>query len=236
MGTPAVSPESAQPPAQTATGVGSTLEPVAPQASTPEVSAVVSEEPQIQAKPSGATGTTTTVAHQEGMALRSESSPATPVQSANAASRASSEQAAIEHAAEVLRQIRAELRPGLRHVRVDLDPPELGHLTIRVAMREGRVTAVIQAESATTFELLERQAPELRASLAQNGVEAQDLSIELGSGRSHGEQRGEGQGGQPPSSPHRKQNTGDSPEDAALTQTTDETHRPHAEHGIDTYA
>ena len=53
---------------------------------------------------------------------------------------------------------------------------------LRVAMQEGRVTTVVQAESPVTLELLERQAPELQAALRQAGIESGSLSLELASG------------------------------------------------------
>ena len=87
----------------------------------------------------------------------------------------------IDRAADVLEQIKAELRPGAQRLRIDLDPPELGHLVVRMAMRDGQVMAVVQAESAATLELLERQAPELHAALREVSGEDGELSLELAS-------------------------------------------------------
>jgi len=103
-----------------------------------------------------------------------------------ASSPSSADHATLERAAAVLRQVQAELRPGARRVQVDLDPPELGRLSIRVAMQEGKVTAVVRAESAATLGLLERQAPELQAAMRAAGVDVGALSLELASNHSHG--------------------------------------------------
>ncbi len=92
------------------------------------------------------------------------------------------EPALIEQAAEVLRQLRAHLSPGLQRVLVHLSPPELGRMAIQVSLRKGRLDAVVRAESPQTLELLERHAPELRAMLAQEGIEAESLELHLGLG------------------------------------------------------
>ena len=87
--------------------------------------------------------------------------------------------ALVEHAAEVLRQIRLALNPSAKRVVVDLNPDELGRLTIKMAMHDGRVSAVVRAESPHTLELLERHMPELRAALSEGGVEAGDIDLQL---------------------------------------------------------
>jgi len=92
----------------------------------------------------------------------------------------------IAKAAEILRQIKMNLSPGMRRATIELQPAELGRLSIEVAVHEGRVNAVLRADSPHTVELLERQAPELRAMLAQQGIEADTLSMELGFGQAGG--------------------------------------------------
>jgi len=93
--------------------------------------------------------------------------------------------ALVEHAAEVLRQIRLALNPSAKRVVVDLNPEELGRLTIKMTMQDGRVSALVRAESPQTLELLERHLPELRAALAEGGVETGDIDLQLASdGRS----------------------------------------------------
>jgi flagellar hook-length control protein FliK len=93
--------------------------------------------------------------------------------------------ALVEHAAEVLRQIRLALNPSARRVVVELSPDELGRLTIKMSIHDGRVSAVVRAESPQTLELLERHLPELRAALTEGGVDAGDIDLQLASdGRS----------------------------------------------------
>lgn len=106
---------------------------------------------------------------------------------------AAGDNALVDHAAEVLRQIRLAISPTAQRVVVDLHPDELGRLTIRMAMHDGRVSALVRAESPQTLELLERYLPELRAVLAERGLEAGNLELELGFGaEARGEERRSG--------------------------------------------
>jgi hypothetical protein len=86
----------------------------------------------------------------------------------------------VEQAAEVLRQLRAQINPGRHRMLVNLTPPELGRIAIDMSLKKGRLHAVVRVESPQTLELLERQAPELRALLAQDGIETGSFEMELG--------------------------------------------------------
>ncbi len=109
------------------------------------------------------------------------SAPAAKAAAAPAAQAAPASDAELERAAAVLRQLEAKLHPGLRRVRVDLDPPELGRLVIQVERHAGGLRAIVEAFSPATLDLLERQAPELRVALAQHGIEASQVALRLGS-------------------------------------------------------
>ena len=86
----------------------------------------------------------------------------------------------IEHASEVLRQIKLRLVPGAQRVSLELTPSELGRLSIQMSLRRGRLTGIVRAESADTLELLRSQAPELRALLTEQGLEPEELRFEHG--------------------------------------------------------
>ncbi|MHC4262585.1 MAG: flagellar hook-length control protein FliK [Planctomycetota bacterium] len=88
----------------------------------------------------------------------------------------------VERAAQVLEQLRAAIKPGLRNAVVRLDPGELGSVTIRLAVQRGGVQGRIEVESRETLELLERHAPELRAALDSVGLEVGDLELQLTGG------------------------------------------------------
>ncbi len=103
-----------------------------------------------------------------------------------------SETEAAERASAVLRQLRVNLNPTLRTATIQLAPADLGRLSIKLRVEDGRVFAVVRAESAETLAILERHMPELQASLASQGLEAESFELELGFGE---EQRGTEHGG-----------------------------------------
>ncbi len=96
----------------------------------------------------------------------------------------------IEHAEKVLRQIRVNLHPGMKEITLNLNPVDLGRLSIDLRVGEGGLTAVVRAESKETLELLKHQAPELRAVLAQQGIETEQMEFKLAFDASGSQQGG----------------------------------------------
>jgi hypothetical protein len=88
--------------------------------------------------------------------------------------------AVLERAAEILRQIRLHATPDVQRLTLDLEPAELGRLSVQLALRAGRVTVIVRGESAKTLELLEERETELLTILAERGIEAESLRFELG--------------------------------------------------------
>lgn len=108
---------------------------------------------------------------------------------ASAETRPGAERAEQRRAEEVLRQFRDLLHPTLRNATLQLEPRELGKLTIRIALHEGQLAANVRAERAETLELLKKHLPELRAALASAGIQTRSLDLELGAedrGAQHG--------------------------------------------------
>ncbi|MEO0650123.1 MAG: flagellar hook-length control protein FliK [Planctomycetota bacterium] len=101
----------------------------------------------------------------------------------------------LRRAAEVLDQLKAAIRPGLRRAVVQLEPGDLGTVTIRIAVARGSVSGRIEVERPETLELVERHAPELRAALADAGLEVGELDVALGrdSGASNPGEAADGQ-------------------------------------------
>lgn len=87
---------------------------------------------------------------------------------------------AVERAQEILRQIKLHLAPGLRRLTLDLEPAELGRLAIQLTWRPGRVNAVVRAGDPETLRLLQEREGELRAVLAERGIQADSIGFELG--------------------------------------------------------
>ncbi|TAJ12357.1 MAG: flagellar hook-length control protein FliK, partial [Planctomycetota bacterium] len=107
----------------------------------------------------------------------------------SAGERPGAERAEHRRAEEVLRQFRNLLHPTLRNATLNLEPRELGKLSIRISMHEGQLAANVRAERPETLELLKKHLPELRAALAAAGIQTQSLDLELGA-QERGDQPG----------------------------------------------
>lgn len=99
--------------------------------------------------------------------------------------------AMLERAAEILRQIKLHASPGVQRLTLELEPAELGRLSVQLALRAGKVTAIVRAESAATIEALRQHEGELQSMFAGRGIQADSVRFELGFGgaRSRGYER-----------------------------------------------
>lgn len=86
----------------------------------------------------------------------------------------------LQRAEEILRQIELHASPGVRRLTLDLDPADLGRLSIQLALRTGRVTAIVRAENPETLALLQEHEAELTGLLDRRGLRADSVSFELG--------------------------------------------------------
>lgn len=87
-----------------------------------------------------------------------------------------------EALAGVVRGAVLQAEEGGHSLRVELHPPELGRLHIRVTVEHGVVSANIVAESGATGQLIEQYLPQLRQALAAQGLDVGRLSVAVGSG------------------------------------------------------
>ena len=106
-------------------------------------------------------------------------------------------EAALERAEEILRQIKLHLAPGVKRIVLDLEPVELGRLAVQLAWRAGKVSAIVRAERGETLALLAQRENDIGTLLAQRGIAADSVRLELGF---QGQRRG-GQAAPPPSAP-----------------------------------
>ena len=88
-------------------------------------------------------------------------------------------EAELDRQASVLRQVRAHLAPGGREISIALSPASLGQIQMRLALRSGRLTAVMRATRPETLEALQNQLPELTSTLEAQGFEVQDFDLAL---------------------------------------------------------
>jgi hypothetical protein len=103
----------------------------------------------------------------------------------------------LARAEEILRQVELRLTPGLERLTLDLQPAELGRLSIQLAFKQGKLTALVRAERAETLELLELRAPELLELLAARGIASDRVQLELGRFGRRAGGRASGTGGAP---------------------------------------
>ena len=73
---------------------------------------------------------------------------------------------------------RAQLRDG--NIRVRLSPPELGSLRIELSVREGVMTASIEAETPTARTVIMENLPVLRERLAEQDIRIERFEVEVG--------------------------------------------------------
>lgn len=87
-----------------------------------------------------------------------------------------------ERAADILQQLRINLNASTRSAVIQLSPPELGLVTVQIKMEEDKLRTLVRAERPETLEALARHLPELRNTLQQQGLQTNDIQLELGLG------------------------------------------------------
>ncbi|MPY94807.1 MAG: hypothetical protein GEV08_17605, partial [Acidimicrobiia bacterium] len=75
---------------------------------------------------------------------------------------------------------------GSHQLSVRLEPDQLGRVQVDFTVRDGRLSMVLTADSAAAREQLQRSLPELRASLASDGVQIASLEVGSQAADSHG--------------------------------------------------
>lgn len=98
-----------------------------------------------------------------------------------------------ERAAEVLRQVRLRFSPELRQAVIQLEPRELGRISIKISVARGVVRTELRAENASALEALERHAPELQAALERVGLGGGSFALHLGFDGSPAQHAGDGE-------------------------------------------
>lgn len=93
-----------------------------------------------------------------------------------------------EAAQQVMSRARTLQSDGSAEVEIEIDPPELGRLNIRLVRRDGEVSARIAATEPATLELLQNELQDLRDTLAQSGVTVTRVDVEQRGQRSHQQQ------------------------------------------------
>lgn len=81
---------------------------------------------------------------------------------------------------QIVIQFAQGLQQGQRQVRIQLDPPEMGRVTIAMELgQDGKVQLMVSADNRDTLNLLQRDSRELAQALQQFGLEADANSMEF---------------------------------------------------------
>lgn len=108
------------------------------------------------------------------------SAPSRPVQAADARTEASEGIGTRPPVEQVAEHVTLVVRAGRQAMRFRLDPPDLGHVAID-AVLDGRTLSLrIVTEQESVRDALERSLPRLREALAQQGLDAGQVTIQLG--------------------------------------------------------
>ena len=108
----------------------------------------------------------------------------------------------IQRFAPVMKQqVIAMINNGLGQVEIRLDPPELGHMLVKIQVQQDQTQVQFQVANPAARELLEQATPKLREMLAEQGMNLADSQVSYhdGSGKQgsqHGDSnaKGDGQG------------------------------------------
>ncbi|MEM9205584.1 MAG: flagellar hook-length control protein FliK [Pseudomonadota bacterium] len=106
-------------------------------------------------------------------------------------------------------------RNGETRFRIELDPPELGRIDVRLEIgSDGRANAVLSADRAETLDMLQRDIRVLERTLLQAGLQLERGSIEMGLRQQGDGDRNPGQG---EANDKRTKDQRDGPEEAVET-------------------
>ncbi len=76
--------------------------------------------------------------------------------------------------------IRQAFRPGMDRVTIQLDPPDLGRVDVRIELNvDGRNQVIFSADNRDTLDLLQRDARQLERALQEAGIDADSSDMEF---------------------------------------------------------
>ena len=85
-------------------------------------------------------------------------------------------------------QLLTMVKQGVQHAEIRLDPPELGHMMVRIQVQGDQTQVQFQVMQHQTKDLVEQAIPRLRELLAEQGMQLSDSHVSQGGG---GRQQGE---------------------------------------------
>lgn len=96
---------------------------------------------------------------------------------------------------QVFVRLAAGMQQGSRNMIINMHPPELGRVKVNLVSDNGRLSAVLHTENQQVQGILDRNLPQLRQSLQEQGLDIADLGVNLDSGGQEGNSEFEGEKG-----------------------------------------
>ncbi|MGS0730652.1 flagellar hook-length control protein FliK, partial [Shewanella sp. 0m-11] len=81
---------------------------------------------------------------------------------------------------------------GVQHAEIRLDPPELGHMMVRIQVQGDTTQVQFQVSQHQTRDLVEQAMPRLREMLAEQGMQLTDGQVSQGGGGNTDGEQGNG--------------------------------------------
>jgi flagellar hook-length control protein FliK len=103
----------------------------------------------------------------------------------------------VRNETDIIREARMLARAGGGEARIQLHPPQLGELSLRVTVTERAVTVSIVAEHAQIADLMARHLPELRQALQATGLRFDNLELDARSAADNLDTFGQAADGEP---------------------------------------
>ncbi len=102
----------------------------------------------------------------------------TAAQQMNAGKTADTRQISRQAASQVEQAMLSAMRDGTKRLELQLDPSDLGQLTLILTARNGEVSATIRPERTETAEMMQRQLDVIRTNLEQQGIKVDKLEVQ----------------------------------------------------------
>jgi flagellar hook-length control protein FliK len=97
---------------------------------------------------------------------------------------------------QVVKHVALQVKGEMSEMKIRLDPPSLGEMQVTIRVDEGRMHAQIDVSQPTVRVALETGVPQLRQTLADQGIEVHRIEV-CASGSSMSRESGEGHGHRP---------------------------------------
>ncbi|MGB0893676.1 MAG: flagellar hook-length control protein FliK [Parashewanella sp.] len=95
----------------------------------------------------------------------------------------------IERFSPVMKQqVMAMVSKGIGHAEIRLDPPELGHMLVKIQVQQDQTQVQFHVSQPQARDLLEQAAPRLRELLAEQGLDLADSQISYQNGKDNNQQ------------------------------------------------